>query len=138
METRTLTRSELNRRIAELREPKPTEPRGVTPPTFKPTSSDLGEWIHTWSGTCLGWLPRKDYSIDANTALELLSEMPWLDIRHLDDAPIGVDYRISWRAGIEAPERHTTIYGECAITFCVAVALAYYEWKTGERVELTD
>lgn len=121
----TLTRDELNRKIAEL--------RGYEYKAHATLLKETGEEFFFWFGPdgflvgCVGSehnLPQ--YLTDANAALELLEELP---------APQVWSYtRGKWLCDADEFNVDSPI-GE-ADTFQKAVALCYYEWKTGQRVTI--
>lgn len=109
------TNEHLNRAIANLREPEPEVTQES--PWF------TAEWRLGSGGT--GWVPRHDYLSDANAMLELLTEMPNVDVMR--------DCRKVWQCYITLVTK--TIVSENP-DMRIAVAMNYYQWKTGEVVEL--
>jgi hypothetical protein len=84
------------------------------------------------------------YLTDANAALELLEEMNQQNCPHDEnegDYPVLTGcWKNGWRFDLmfahhDGDAEQFTLSGK---TFCEAVALGYYHWRTGNRVQLVD
>lgn len=119
-----LTHEQLNKEIANLREPEPIHNiYGIIPGLF----SLLKEWV----GTSFGWVPARNYLTDANAMLELLGEMPCpLIFKRVGS--------MRWSIWAESRQAHHPSSQVSHEDVRVMVAMAYYEWKTGEVVELEE
>lgn len=121
-----LTHEQLNRKIADLRETEPDADLYITDVANGGLSGD-GEWI----GKNWKWEPRHNYLSDANAMLELLAEMPAPLLWRRNDTG-------HWGIWSESRKSYPTSPQFAHREICIAVAICWYEMKTGEVVELEE
>lgn len=116
------TREQLNREIVRLRE---SEPENVV---FK---SVLGEWALGGNG---GYKPRHNYLSDANAMLELFYELPDVEVKEAWEGDLKI-YECSFLDVTSGSFERLSNFGE---ELPEAVALSWFQHKTGEVVELEE
>jgi hypothetical protein len=128
MSTIKMSRDELRQRIAELQgwSGFRQEPyiKGWPPNLFGYKTND---------GGVVEYRPVPDPATDIAAAMVLFDEMPVWDLRRLATHYAALMWRVSWTI-----PPHVTVYGQCAPTKELAICLAWYQWKTGDRIELED
>jgi hypothetical protein len=121
-----MTHDELNRRVAGLLEPMPTETALNKPGGVMPTA----EWIPTSKGGW-HWKPRHNYTAD-DAAMRLFDELAPAELSHV------VGLRDTVTVGHIVRWGDTVTHSRVAKTRPVAICLAFLAFKGVTDVEVCD